>query len=1760
MGNSDSRRSQSRGPISHVSPTGVADNPPPGTPSKNVLTAIAIALTVLFAWAYWPTLADIVAHWNSNPDYSHGYLVVPLVAWFLWMRRGRAPIDSIAPAWGGFSLILLAATARIVSARLYLPEVDAWSIPLWIGGACWLCFGWRTFLWAAPSIAFLWFMVPLPGTVETMLSGPLQGIATRMSTWTLQCLGQPALAEGTTILLNEPPPLEVERACSGLRLFYGILALSVAYVMLVRVPIRRAVVLILSVAPVALLANTARIVGTGLVQQMISGEAARKFSHDFAGILMVVLAVPMFALVSLLLAGFEKRLQRSRSGAMLAVAACLLLIAVLVPAAYGWHAFQQQRNVQALLDRASTLEQEEKWAEAVGYLDRFLRTRSAEEELRPQDVEVMARLARAFDKASAGTSRRGHALDLYAEAWAADPDNIDLGIRHAELALELQRYAESSTSAQKVLAQIKGDQSLSKNHALAARISALAILGPLVTQQRIGEPGEWKSAVSAMQQAISLNPSDVELAVRLGEVYRKYMSEPEEQERIKLADAVLDQLVEKNPEYPPAYLARYRFHMRYRPENGSAEYDANTDADLDRALEIGRKDKSKEHLDVILTAGERAYQRNQLKDAESLYRRATELAPLDHRGWLRLGEVQFTVGTDKARDQAIETWRSGLKSVGGAQQPLSVVLPLVVQLSGALIDLGRIPEAEERLKSLEDVIPQLREPGKSGVRFGVTMLKARAKAVSGKHGEAVVMLRRLLNTEVGYEVSLQLKAQYANIWRTLGDYYTVLQDPDQAAHAFEQAGRLDPATPEWHWKAAQACESSGRFADAVTLLETAARQNSTNAKIWLSLARVSLIHQVELPASKRDWQTFRRAVDRAVQLKADGLILTILQADYAMAEDRPQEAVAKLEHALKQVPDSADLWRSMAIVRHRTKSEPELEKALAEYSRCSKDAKGVAVFRAGLLAVDGKIDEARAVLSEAIPKLSKEEQIDVRFEIAQLDLQSSRYDEGRKELQELTRLRPGDVGMLEMQARLALESLDWKSLEEIEKNLNRVEGEDGSNWRYFRARRLLATAVDVEEARFREAIRLTDELDRVRPSWHRTAALRGQIARREGRGSDAVQAYELAVRLGNKSIALAEELIDLLTEQRRFSEADKQLERVRDAVARSSRLSSVAIPIYVRRGEADEALRLAEDWIKREPNDPASYLRLGRTLLITSGEGKTDANKETLNRAEQAFSHAVQLGPTDVRTWVALFHFHLRYRQNERAALDMLSRLAERIDILPARKAFVLAQLYESVGRKSQADRNYREAVKLAPDAAQAQVCERAAQFFVTEDPSYAESLSRKALELTPGSLDARRTLVLSLAEQGGDQRLAEATEIFAKLEEGGRQIPADRRLHSVLLVRRGRPEDKRRAISILESLVQIPQQAQPRDRLQLAALYEEEKRIQPAYEQMWTVARQPNALPPHLVSFVEFLFRNVKEQPQFAARAETTLGRLEADPATMVSALRLRLEWAKKSNPDEARQKGAVQSTIDRFVKLRLKEVKDEAARKDVFTGLLMLLIRESLLDQAVRMCRESSPLDKASSAACLAAALTVSHDADELIKLADPLFAEVSKAKSDDVDLVFSLANLHYVHGRRNEAVESYRKVLALQPKHKLAANNLALALSDDPSGLDEALKIVKQALEALGPDAGLLDTHAIVLLRQKKAGDARKILEESTESNESDPLHLLHLAAAYRGEGETEKARRAFQKALDLDASRAVITPGDRDMLKELQGVLVKPVLAN
>jgi exosortase len=1717
----------------------------PDTPRSSVSWLGIVAGTLLLAfagWCYWPTLGELVRVWDSSPDYSHGYLVIPLAAWFLWLRRGRLPWYHFGPSWWGFSLIALAACLRLVGARFYIPELDSCSLPIWAAGVCWLVGGWRFLLWASPSLAFLFFMVPLPATIETLLNRPLQALATTMSTWTLQSLGQPAIAEGSTILLGDNI-LEVERACSGLRMFYGILALAVATVIITRARWAVAICLLAAVAPVAILANVLRITTTGLLYDYASSESARKFSHDLAGILMIVVAIAFFMLVLWTTERMMLRFRRTRARAFLQTAIAFLVVAALIPVGYSWHEAQQSRTVDRFLKRADKLQEEGKDLEAIPFLDRYLH-------INGDDMEVRVRLVRAVDKVATNPLRKIRAMELYRDTWNLDRNRVELGERCADLAIELARYDEALTTSAELAAtelrpaeptaqaQAEAARRTAEARCTAARLKALALLGRSMRPDVVTPEDEWQKIVTAFEDAIRQNPTDIELVIRLADIERHQLKSAPAPDRQKRADGLMDAMVQRNRERPEAWLARYLY---WKSLTVAAEQVATgSDGDLDRALEIGRKDPKRESADALLFAGERASEKKDLPAARQFFERATVVRPTDYRGWTRLGQLVADEGTDAARARAVEIWSKGVASVH--EYDMELVLPL----AAALVQLRRFADAEEKLRPLDASLPRLMEPGRTLVELGTARLRAAAAVAQGNMVLAATTLRSVLNGTRAGTASSVYRTPFADGWMQLGDYYTALKLDDEAAQAYEAAGHLDENVPQWQTKAAQATQTCGRPGDAAQHLREVVRRDPSPTN-WLALARANFFEQIVLPPDRRNWHDFEEAFNKVVASKTNGGPLTLLRAEYLAGEGHFDESAKILSTALTRSPKAWQLWQALAIVQERRKDAAETKKAVEQFEKYAPDRDTVVSFKAHQAVEAGHFDEARQLLENAKPSLSAAGKVAARNQLIEIDLRQGRRQEARRRLEETAAEEPANLQILEMLGQTIADDRDWKALEDVEARQKRVEGDDGSLWRELHVRRLLAQIVETDDAGFREAERMTREIAALRPNWQRRWVLQGLLARRMNQPDEAIAAYQQAIRLGNRSINLSEELIDLLNEQHRFTEADREFDRVRTAVAHSSRLSSAAIPIYVRRGESDEALRLAEDWVRRQPDDAASYVRLGRTLLLTTPESSSDYAK-AVKHAQTAYEHAVELAPSDVRVWVVLFRFYTGVQKNAEAASTMLTRLARRIDVPETQRVFVLAQLYEAIGNRVEAGRFYLAAIKSAPTDSQATVLQRAAQFFVTDDPAQAEAYCRQILKLRPKSVDARRILVRALAEQGGEQRFREAAGLLAELARNRESSLGDKRLEAILLARTGDAADRQRASELLEGFVQIPQQAARQDRLLLASLYETDHRLMPAYEQLLALSRQDDASVSDLVQYAEFLLRNESEQPQFADYAEPVLTRLEQDPLNRVSAVRLRL--AAVSKLPVAQRTAKNRQIIDRAAKQFVSEEKDDVLRRDTLTKLLVLLTRQEMSDEATRLVTDGHVCSDLDTAIALADALTLLPVASPLSLKGGPILKSALAKFPRSAEFLYSLGNLRYVSGARDEAIALYRRSLEARPNDKLTLNNLALALGDRKDGIAEGLATINRALEKFGNDVALLDTKGQLLVLAGRSREGLAILAEAVSVQGSDALLLLHLANAYLAAGSPAEARTTYLRAQAFNVASFVVTAGDRAIVERLE----------
>jgi exosortase len=216
-------------------------------------------------------------------------------AGLLWMRRDRFPIKSAAAPVAGLALMAVGSAVRLYGACNFAPWPQQISLLPTLLGLVLAVGGWPVLRWSAPALLFLAFMIPIPFMMTIWLGFPLQQLATTASTYVLQTLGQPAIAEGNTILIRDFQ-LSIVKACSGLSMLVTFITFSTGVCLVVNKPISDKLLILISAIPIALIANILRIVVTGLMFLHVSDQAAAAVFHDAAGWIMMPLALALLGL------------------------------------------------------------------------------------------------------------------------------------------------------------------------------------------------------------------------------------------------------------------------------------------------------------------------------------------------------------------------------------------------------------------------------------------------------------------------------------------------------------------------------------------------------------------------------------------------------------------------------------------------------------------------------------------------------------------------------------------------------------------------------------------------------------------------------------------------------------------------------------------------------------------------------------------------------------------------------------------------------------------------------------------------------------------------------------------------------------------------------------------------------------------------------------------------------------------------------------------------------------------------------------------------------------------------------------------------------------------------------------------------------------------------------------------------------------------------------------------------------------------------
>jgi len=130
-------------------------------------------------------------------------------------------------------------------------------------------------------------------------------------------------------------------------------------------------------------------------------------------------------------------------------------------------------------------------------------------------------------------------------------------------------------------------------------------------------------------------------------------------------------------------------------------------------------------------------------------------------------------------------------------------------------------------------------------------------------------------------------------------------------------------------------------------------------------------------------------------------------------------------------------------------------------------------------------------------------------------------------------------------------------------------------------------------------------------------------------------------------------------------------------------------------------------------------------------------------------------------------------------------------------------------------------------------------------------------------------------------------------------------------------------------------------------------------------------------------------------------------------------------------------------------------------------------------------------------------------------------------------TLATAQQNSGDFKAAEITLREILIESPNNPVAQNNLGYFLAERGEKLDEALKLIQQALQTDPDNSSYLDSLGWVYFKLGKFDLAEENLKKAAKFDSSSATIHEHLGDVYHKQGKIESAKSSWQKALTLSA---------------------------
>jgi tetratricopeptide (TPR) repeat protein len=600
--------------------------------------------------------------------------------------------------------------------------------------------------------------------------------------------------------------------------------------------------------------------------------------------------------------------------------------------------------------------------------------------------------------------------------------------------------------------------------------------------------------------------------------------------------------------------------------------------------------------------------------------------------------------------------------------------------------------------------------------------------------------------------------------------------------------------------------------------------------------------------------------------------------------------------------------------------------------------------------------------------------------------------------------------------------------------------------------------------------------------------------------------------------ALAHMYEEMMAMYGRSEFATKAIEEYRLAIENdpaSEYLNASLAELYAKTGRVRDAVLEAQDIIKRDPNNLEAHKLLGRIYLRSLGDLQPGTqSREVLGLAIEQYEAMVRIEPKNADSHLLLGRLYFLNKDLVKAENEFKTAIS--LDAGSEEAVTNLAYLYNEEGDSKKAT----EVLSKVPEG------QRSAKIYVAlgntfeQQKEYKKAIGafRQALGVDKENLDAMRGLAQNLAN---DNQMDAALTEFKTIQEADPQDATAALRVAEIYRRMGKfdlaMENLKKANALVQDSLEIPYNE--------ALILEAQGKYDEAAQVLGKLVARP--LPPdaragdksNRALFLERLGNIYREagRPLLALETFRKIVDLGGDEAArgyqdVIDAYREQKQW---SEATRVAHEAVKKLPEDKGLKLTLAQQLADSGKADESVQLARSVLKGGAEDR-----------DSYIMLSQIYMRLKRWKDAEDAIAQAEKL-----AAKPEEKEYVRFLQGSIYERQKKYEQAEqAFRQVLQDDPNNSMTLNYLGYMLADRNTHLEEALTLIKKALDLDPQNYNYIDSLGWVYFKLGNYDQAEENLRRAADKAPTDATIQDHLGELYARTNRFKQAATHWERALD------------------------------